>query len=86
MPNVTNMYRTDIGFDPDYGYAAVIFDVRDKKQKGIKANSIRELCRRIHEAICEDEQKKRRFPLEREASSAPTILTPEGGDPLFNGL
>lgn len=81
--SVRVMYRIDIGFDPDRGYAAAIFDPIDRKSKGIKASNIRQLCRRLHEAICEDEQKKRRFPLEREAGGS--IIT-KGQDPLFNQL
>lgn len=77
------MYRIDIGFDPERGYGAAIFDPIDGKQKGIKAANIRQLCRSIHEAICEDEQKKRRFPLERETGGH--IIT-KGQDPLFDQL
>ena len=80
------MYQVDIGFAPGRGYAAVIKDVMDKRVKTIRANSIRELCRHVHEAVCEDEQKKRRFPLEHEAQSVQQIITPESGDPFFNGL
>lgn len=79
------MYRIDIGFDQARGYAAAIYDPLDRKAKGIKASNIRQLCRRIHEAICEDEQKKRRFPLESEAQSVQTIIAP-GQDPLFDQL
>ena len=75
MPEVVRLYDVSIGFNPDYGYAAVVFDVQDKKQKGIKGNSIRQLCRNLHEAICADEQHNRRFPLEREAT---VIITPNG--------
>lgn len=69
------MYRIDIGFNPEKGYAAAIYDVKGERHKGIKANSIRQLCRRIHEAVCDDEQKKRHFPLEHERSR---IITPNG--------
>lgn len=79
------MYRIDIAFDPNRGYAAAILDPLDKKVKGVKASNIRQLCRRIHEAVCKDEQKKRRFPLESEASSVSSIITP-GNDPFFNQL
>lgn len=74
MANVKFMYRADIGFEPGRGYAAALRDVSQNRLKGIKANSIRQLMRRISEAICEDEQKKRRFPLEHEA---PVIITPD---------
>lgn len=69
------MYQVDIGFSAERGYAAVIKDVIGRKTKGVKGNSIRQLMRRVSEAIAEDEQKKRRFPLE---SEAPVIITPNG--------
>lgn len=69
------LYRIDIGFSKERGYAAAITDVAGERQRGIKANSIRQLCRRLHEVICEDDQKKRRFPLEHERSH---IITPNG--------
>ena len=67
------MFKIAVGFDPDRGYAAVVHDNLDNKEKGIKGNSIRQLMRRVAEAVCEEEQKKRRFPLEREAG---VIITP----------
>lgn len=69
------LFRVDIGFDPDRGYAAVITDVRQNRQKGIKGNSIRNLCRNVHQVICEEDQKARHFPLEAEH---PRIITPNG--------
>ena len=69
------MYQVDIGFSAERGYAAIIKDVIGRKTKGVKGNSIRQLMRRVSEAIAEDEQKKRRFPLE---SEAPVIITPNG--------
>jgi hypothetical protein len=72
------MFRVDIGFDTDRGYGAAIYDVRGERHKGIKANNVRALMRLVSQAICEEEQRKRRFPLESEKSS---IITPEG----FNG-
>ena len=68
MADTTLLFKVAIGFDPDRGYAAVVHDCLDNKEKGIKGNSIRQLCRRIHEAICQEEQHKRRFPLEHERS------------------
>ena len=76
------LYRIDIGFDQERGYAAAILDLQDKKTKGLKASSIRQLCRQIHEAVCQDEQRKRRFPLESEAQSVSTLITPGNGDPF----
>jgi len=75
MAKVAFMYQVDIGFSAERGYAAVIKDVIGRKTKGVKGNSIRQLMRRVSEAIAEDEQKKRRFPLE---SEAPVIITPNG--------
>ena len=70
------MFRTDIGYDPGRGYAAVVLYVYLKREKHIKAKSIRELCREISKAICDEENRKRRFPLEQDA---PIIITPNGG-------
>lgn len=70
---IHHLYRIDIAFDPEKGYGALIADLNGQRQKGIKGASIRQLCRRIHESICEDEQLKRRFPLEHERSR---IITP----------
>lgn len=76
------LYRIDIGFDPDRGYAAVILDVRGDRQKGIKGNSIRNLCRNVHKAICDEDQKARRFPLEAESrlGGGTKSLTPDNAD------
>ena len=72
------LFRVDFGFDPERGYAAAISDAQAQKVKGIRANSIRELCRLCHQAICEAEQKRRRFPLEMEIKEPPRIITPNG--------
>jgi hypothetical protein len=76
MAKVAFMFQIDIGFSSEKGYAAVVKDVIDKKSKGIKANSIRQLMRRVSDAVATEEQRKRRFPLE---SEAPVILTPGNG-------
>ena len=76
------MFNVQIGFDPDRGYAAVLSDVHLGRMKGVKGNSIRQLMRRVSEEVCNEEQRKRRFPLEAE-TSAPLIITP--GDKDFNG-
>lgn len=83
---LNHMFRIDIAFDPDRGYAAVVLDVRNKREKGIKGNSIRQLLRRVHEVVAEEEQKMRRFPLEHERGAAPSIITPGNGDPLFGQI
>lgn len=69
------LFRVDYGFDPERGYAAAIIDAQSKKTKGIRANSMRQLSRLCHEAICEAEGKRRRFPLEMEISEPPRIIT-----------
>lgn len=71
------LFRVDFGFDPDRGYAAAIIDAQANKTKGIRANSMRELCRLCHTAICDAESHRRRFPLEFERES-PRIITPNG--------
>ena len=75
MAKVRFLYRVDIGFEPERGFAAALADVTQNRTKGIKGNSIRQLMRNVSSAICEDEQKKRRFPLEHEPK---LIITPEG--------
>lgn len=83
MAKTIVMFRIDVGYNPELGYAAVVLDGLDKKQKGVKGNSIRQLMRRVSDAVCEEEQRKRRFPLEQDA---PVLITPESGDPLFKGV
>lgn len=80
------MFRIDIGFSEGRGYAATVLDVANNRIKGIKGHSIRQLLRRVHEVVAEEEQKKRRFPLESEPASTRSIITPESNDPLFNGI
>ncbi len=75
MANATVMFRIDIGFDPERGYAAVLTDVLGERMKGIKGNSIRNLMRNVSQQICEEEQRRRRFPLEHERNR---IITPDG--------
>jgi hypothetical protein len=60
------LFRVDFGFDPERGYAASIFDAQADRYKGVRSNSMRELCRLVHQAVCEAEQNRRRFPLEME--------------------
>jgi hypothetical protein len=69
------MFRAEIGFDPQRGYAAVLTDIQGGRMKGVKGNSIRNLMRNLSGQICELEQHMRRFPLE---SEAPLIITPNG--------
>jgi hypothetical protein len=74
------MYRIDIGFDPDKGYAAVLLDLQQQRQKGIRGNSVEQLTSRIRRVLIDEEGRKRHFPLEHERTPA-RIITPEG----FNG-
>ena len=69
------LFRIDIGYDPERGYAAVLSDVTGKRVKGVKGNSIRNLLRTVTREVCDAEQKMRRFPLEQEPSR---IITPNG--------
>lgn len=71
------LFRIDVGFDPDRGYAAVVFDVPLKRQKGIRANSIEQLTSRLRQVLNEEGRKKRDFPLESEPSR---IIIPNGSD------
>jgi hypothetical protein len=78
VANPIFMFRIDIGFDPERGYAAVLSDVRGERVKGVKGNSIRNLMRNVSSQICTAEQQMRRFPLEHERSK---IITPDGFSP-----
>ncbi len=44
----------------------------------IRANSMRQLCRQVSQAICDAESKRRRFPMEYEMAEPPRIITPNG--------
>jgi hypothetical protein len=66
MGKIALMYHIDVAFDPERGYAATLTDIGLKRMKGIKGGSIRQLMRRVAGEVCQDEQKKRRFPLEHE--------------------
>ena len=77
------LFRVDYGFDPERGYAAAIIDAQESARrqaevtKGIRANSMRQLCRLVGQAVCDAESKRRRFPLEFEAEPS-RIITPNG--------
>lgn len=75
MADVQVMYRIDVGFSEDRGYAAVLTDVRGERQKGIKGNSIEQLISRLRNVILETEYRRKHFPLESEPSR---IITPNG--------
>lgn len=69
------MYRIDIGFSENRGYAAAVFDVRGGRSKGIKGNSAEQLMSRLRRELIEDIEKQKHFPLESEPSR---IITPNG--------
>jgi len=69
------LFRIDIGFDENRGYAAVLLDVQGQRQKGIRGNSIHQLSSRIRHVLNEEMEKRRNFPLESEPSR---IITPNG--------
>jgi len=71
---IHNVFRIDIGFNPERGYAAAILDIDNKRVKGIKGNSWEQLASRLRHVIIEEGGKKRNFPLESEPSR---ILTPD---------
>jgi hypothetical protein len=69
------MYRIDIGFSENRGYAAALLNVRNGMSKGIKGNSPEQLCSRLRNELMEDMKKQKMFPLESESSR---IITPNG--------
>ena len=81
MANPILMYRIDIGFDPERGYGAALFDVVNERQKGIKASSMQQLTSRLRNVLNEEAEKQRRFPLEHEkAPDEPSrIIIPGNG-------
>lgn len=82
MANPIIMFRIDIGFDPERGYAAVVLDVANSRQKGIKGNSIQQLTSRLRHVINEAAVKRKNFPLESEKGNIAEpsrIITPNGG-------
>jgi hypothetical protein len=81
MSQIHLLFRVDIGFSEDRGYACSVFDVPNQRMKGIKANSIEQLASRLRNVILEEGRKKRNFPLESEPRSP--IIMPESNDPLF---
>lgn len=72
------MFRVDIGFDEERGYGAVLYDVQNERQKGIRANSMQQLTSRLRNVLNEEAAKRKQFPAEQERS---TIITPD----QFNG-
>jgi hypothetical protein len=75
VPNVAFLFRVDIGFEKDRGYAAAVFDPQNQRQKGIRGNSMEQLLSRIRKVILDESRKARSFPLESERSN---IILPNG--------
>jgi hypothetical protein len=75
MNNVTLLFRIDVGFDPERGYAATVLDIQGERQKGIRAASVEQLVSRLRNVILEEMHKRKNFPLEAERSR---IITPNG--------
>jgi hypothetical protein len=75
MNNVSLLFRIDIGFDPERGYACTVLDIQGEKQKGIRGNSIEQLVSRMRHVLLEEMHKRKSFPLEAEKSR---IITPNG--------
>jgi hypothetical protein len=69
------LFRIDIGFDEERGYAAVVLDVMQERQKGIRGNSPEQLASRLRHVLIEELTKRKNFPLESEPSK---IITPNG--------
>lgn len=84
MAKTILLFRVDIGFDPDRGYAALLSDPANQREKGIRGNSMEQLTSRLRHALIEEAHKKRSFPTEREAGNGSHIITPDDGDPLFS--
>ena len=72
------LFRVDIGFDEDRGYAAVLNDIPNQRMKGIKGNSPEQLISRIRNVFLEEMRHKRDFPLESERGAPSQIISTEG--------
>lgn len=87
MSQVQLVFRIDVGFDRDRGYAATMLDVPNNRIKGIKGNSPEQLISRVRNVFLDEMRKKRDFPLESERETPQrNIITPEDNDPLFQGI
>jgi hypothetical protein len=58
------MYRVDIGFDPERGYAAVIADVQLERMKSLRGASVEQLMSRLRHIIIDAEGERKHFPKE----------------------
>ena len=72
------LFRIDIGFDPERGYAAAVLDVLNERQKGIKGNSIEQVASRLRHALIEEMGRRKHFPMEHDRAEPPRIITPNG--------
>jgi hypothetical protein len=77
MAQTIFIFRIDIGFNTDKGYAATVLDVPQNRIKGIKAASPEQLISRIRNVFLEQMRQKRDFPLESEKEPS-RIITPNG--------
>jgi hypothetical protein len=75
------LFRIDVGFDPERGYAASVLDLQEQKMKGIRGNSIQQVTARLRIALNEVMEKRKHFPLEHERNEPSRIITPNGGYP-----
>jgi hypothetical protein len=73
--SVQLLFRIDIGFDEARGYGAVVQDIMQQRQKGIRGNSAEQLASRLRHVLIDELNKRRAFPLESESSR---IITPNG--------
>jgi hypothetical protein len=72
------LFRIDIGFDPERGYAASLMDIQHKRMKGIRGNSMQQLTSRLRNVLNEEAAKMKAFPLEHEREEPSRIITPNG--------
>jgi hypothetical protein len=72
------LFRIDIGFDKERGYAAAVLDVLNERQKGIKGNSIEQVASRLRHVLIEEMGRRKHFPLEHDRSEPSRIITPNG--------
>jgi len=72
------LFRIDVGFDPERGYAASVLDLQEQKMKGIRGNSIQQVTARLRIALNEVMEKRKHFPLEHEKEPS-RIITPNNG-------
>jgi hypothetical protein len=68
------LFRIDVGFDPERGYAASVLDLQNQRYKGIRGASIQQLTSRIRNVLNEEGSKMKHFPLEHEKEPSRIIL------------